>query len=118
MTDQEEIPEDALADIKDRYHKDPSLDVYEELKKVVSKPEGIAFLDDCEKRRQGLNQRYFDVMRQHTQIQATPETGDAITSYHQGVVEPLLKALLEELHSVQLELAMIHLVRETSTNSE
>jgi len=99
-------PDDLVTAAIVNCQRDPSLSLIDELRKVTTKPEGLAFLDDMESRRDELLKRFKDAYLAHGDIRATPETGAAIKSYHHGVVGPLLGVLVNELIGVHCELAI------------
>ena len=63
-------------------------------------------LDDIDSRHQELRCRIKETHLKHNQIIAIPETAEAIKSYHQNVVIPLLGSMFNELVTVQCELAL------------
>lgn len=97
---------DRVDEVIERCQRDSSLNLLDELRKVTTRPEGIALLDAIESRREGMRKRLADAFMKHVQIQATPETGEAIRSYHQDLVMPLLLTLIDELSGIECELAL------------
>ncbi len=96
----------ALKEAQERCRRDPQLSVIDELRKCSASQKWQALLDDMNARNTELRANFVDTHRQHVQIHATPETGEAIASYHQDVVIPLLGALLNELTGIHAEFAL------------
>jgi len=103
---QENNSTDKLDEVLDRCRQNPDLSVIQELRKITTNPKGLALLGDIESRRADLSRRFADAYVRHGQIRATPETAEAIASYHQDVVTPLLTTLIDELVGIQCELAL------------
>lgn len=102
-----ENTKDQLDDLLERSAKDPSISLIAELRKITTKPEGIALIDDFEQRRDQLRERFTEAIdKKYVEFKATRETGDAIISYHKNIVLPLLIELIDEISGVQFELAL------------
>lgn len=79
-------------------------EVMGELRNVI---EDTTLLDDWQAQRVALVDRMGKALQHHNQINATVETGVAITDYHRNVVMPLVSTLLHALIESNLELALV-----------